>query len=119
MLCKIVVLGAAAIAGCSADPSSRPTSFTYIHAAIIAPSCATSSCHSSLAQTAGVVLDDKDTAYRILTDPARNYVLAGDPGSTLILLLEGDERTRMPPEAPLPADDIDLIRTWIIDGAAK
>jgi hypothetical protein len=34
-------------------------------------------------------------------------------------LLDGDERQRMPPDAPLPADDIELIRTWILAGAQR
>jgi hypothetical protein len=105
------------VAGCAGDPNGRPASWAYIHAAIIAPNCATSSCHSALAATAGVELDDRDIAYDVLT--SRSYVVAGDPGCTLMALLDGDERQRMPPDAPLPADDIELIRTWILAGAQK
>ena len=107
------------VAGCAGDPNARPASWDYIHAAIIAPNCATSSCHSSLAATAGVVLDDADVAYRALTDPKHNYITPGDPGSTLMSLLEGDERPRMPPDAPLPQADIDLVRAWIEAGAPR
>ena len=49
----------------------------------------------------------------------RQYVIPGDDSSTLLLLLDGNERTRMPPDAPLPAADIDLVRLWIEQGAAK
>ena len=42
---------------------------------------------------------------------------SGDPTSALIPLLEGDERTRMPPDAPLPQADTDLVRRWIEEGA--
>jgi len=105
------------VAGCAGDPASRPATWSYLHAAIIAPNCATSSCHSQRAATAGVVLDDPDTAYQTLID--RQYVLPGDDGSTLLLLLDGDERRRMPPDAPLPAADIDLVRRWIEEGAKK
>jgi hypothetical protein len=105
----------ACLAGCAADPSSRPATWSYIHPTLITPSCATSSCHSSLAATAGVVLDDRDAAYRTLID--LSYVVPGDPSSTLLYLLEGDERPRMPPDAPLPAADIDLVRAWIEAGA--
>jgi hypothetical protein len=104
-------------AGCAGDPNDRPATWSYIHAAIIAPNCATSSCHSKLAQTASVELDDRDIAYSVLID--RAYVVPGDPGCTLMSLLDGDERQRMPPDAPLPADDIELVRAWILAGAAK
>ena len=105
------------VAGCTGSPTDRPATWPYIHAAIIAPSCATSSCHSALAATAGVELDDRDVAYTVLLD--RDYVVPGDPGCTLMALLNGDERQRMPPDAPLPADDILLIETWIEAGAPR
>jgi hypothetical protein len=84
---------------------------------VIEPGCATSSCHSELAATADVRLDDADVAYRDLID--RQYVLPGDPDSPLMFLLEGDERERMPPDAPLPQADIDLVRLWIENGAER
>lgn len=107
----------AIVASCTGDPADRPASWSYIHATIIAPSCATSSCHSDLARTAGVVLDDPDEAYDVLVE--RRFVIPGDPGSPLMSLLHGDERPRMPPDAPLPAADIDLVRGWIEAGAAR
>ena len=107
----------ALLIGCAADPSDRPATWSYLHAAVIAPNCATASCHSERAATAGIVLDDPDTAYDQLV--ARRFVVPGDPASTLMSLLEGDERPRMPPDAPLPAADIELVRTWIADGAPR
>lgn len=103
--------------GCTADPSERPANWSYLHAAIIAPNCATSSCHNKRVATAGVVLDDADAAYEHLLD--RQFVIPGDPASTLMSLLEGDERPRMPPDAPLPAADIALVRAWIEAGAPR
>ncbi|MBA3459198.1 MAG: hypothetical protein H0T46_04500 [Deltaproteobacteria bacterium] len=81
------------------------------------PNCATSSCHSALAETAGLRLDDPDLAYDQLL--ARDFVVPGDPSSTLMSLLAGDERRRMPPDAPLPAADIELVRLWIEAGAPE
>jgi hypothetical protein len=81
------------------------------------PSCATASCHSSLTARAGIDLEDEDRAYQLLID--EQFVVPGDPQSSLIYLLDGDERTRMPPDAPLPAADVDLIEQWIIEGAAR
>jgi hypothetical protein len=100
----------------SCDPTSdRPLEWSYLHPAIIAPSCATSSCHSELAETADLALDDAETSLDTLLD--RQYVLPGDPDSPLIYLLEGNERPRMPPDAPLPRTDVDSIRAWIEQGA--
>lgn len=104
-------------AGCMGDPSDRPATWDYVYATVIAPSCATSSCHSERAATASVVLDDVSTAYRTLLD--RGFVVPGDPASTLMALLEGAERDRMPPDAPLPAADIELVRAWIESGATE
>jgi hypothetical protein len=114
MRCLIAVCFAI---GCAADPSERPATWSYLHAAVVAPSCATASCHSERAATAGLVLDDADAAYDALV--ARRFVIPGDPASALMSLLEGEERPRMPPDAPLPAADIDLVRTWILEGAPR
>jgi Planctomycete cytochrome C len=102
---------------CAADPGDRPARWSYIHAAIIAPSCATSSCHSALAATAGLTLDDPDASYQALL--ARQYVIPGDMSSTLLSLLAGNERKRMPPDAPLPTGDIALVTEWIDAGAPR
>lgn len=104
-------------AACTGDPNERPATWAYLHPAIIAPSCATSSCHSARVETAGVALDGARDAYDALID--RGFVVPGDPASTLMSLLEGDERGRMPPDAPLPAADIELIQIWIEAGAPR
>jgi hypothetical protein len=110
---SLVVLAAA----CTGDPAERPATWAYLHPAIVAPNCATSSCHSARVETAGVALDDAEEAYGALID--RRFVVPGDPTSALMPLLEGDERGRMPPDAPLPAADIELIRIWIEAGAPR
>jgi len=102
-------------AGCANDPGERPATWAYLHPAIVAPNCATSSCHSQLVQTAGIAFDNRETSYDQLLE--LQYVVPGDDASALLPLLEGDERTRMPPDAPLPAADIALVRAWIEAGA--
>jgi hypothetical protein len=105
----------AGVAACAGDPSERPATWSYLHTAVIAPNCATSSCHSVLVETAGIALDDREDSYAQLIE--LQFVIAGDPTSALVPLLEGDERRRMPPDAPLPQADIDLVRLWIEAGA--
>lgn len=112
-----LLLALVLVPSCTADPADRPATWSYLHAAVIVPNCATSSCHSSLAETAGLTLDDPDEAYEQLL--ARSFVVPGDPSSTLMSLLAGDERRRMPPDAPLPAADIELVRLWIEAGAPE
>jgi len=118
-----------ALAGCE-EAADRPATFSYIHAAILEPSCATSGCHSSLTAAAGVTLVGRDAAYNILTgrvcgepirpqDPPRNYVVPGAAEySTLIHQLRGEERDVMPPDTPLPEVEIELVARWIDNGAA-
>ncbi len=113
---RLVLALLAGVTACAGDPSERPASWAYVHTAIVAPNCATSSCHSALVETAGIALDDREDSYAQLID--RRFVIPGDPASALIPLLEGDERPRMPPDAPLPQADIDLVRIWIVEGAA-
>ncbi len=127
----LTLAGAAAattLGGCGED--DRPASWSYIHAAIIAPSCATSSCHTKENNLAGVRLYSADAAYAILVGKAceennpplgtvRNYVAPGQPErSQLVYLLIGNEvKRQMPPDRPLPDRDIDLIERWILEGA--
>jgi Planctomycete cytochrome C len=113
--CRLFLVAMPVLAGCMGDPAERPTTWSYLHAALVVPSCATSSCHSSLAKTAGLTLDEPEASYQQLL--ARRFVVPGDPSSTLLSLLEGEERRRMPPDAPLPAADIELFRRWIEVGA--
>ncbi len=99
------------------EPGDRPPTWSYIHAAIVVPGCATATCHSALAVRAELDLQDPDQAYAAVVDG--NFVVPGDLTSPLLFLLEGNERVRMPPDAPLPAVDVALIRTWIEQGAAR
>lgn len=116
-----------ALYGCGED--DRPASFEYIHTAILAPNCATASCHTEAVSQAGVRLDTVNTAYYMLVgrpcdDPLAeqaklNFVYPGHPlRSQLMNLLRGDEVPKaMPPDRLLPEPDIDLIEQWILEGA--
>jgi hypothetical protein len=105
----------AALALACGGADTRPADWSYIHAAIVAPSCATASCHSAFVAAGGLAFDDAAETRRLWV--TRPYVTPGDPNSALMALLEGRERDRMPPDAPLPQADIDLIRRWIEEGA--
>ena len=117
-----------ALVGCD-EAADRPARFSYLHAAILAPSCATAGCHSGLTAAAGLNLAGRDGAYNLLTgrvcgapsrpqDPPRNYVVPGAAASSqLIHQLRGEDRDVMPPDVPLPDVEIELIARWIDEGA--
>ncbi len=114
------------LGACGGD-DDRPATFEYIHAAILAPSCATSGCHSDLAEVAGINLESFDEAYLELTgrdcddDDAsvRRYVVGGQPEASqlMYLLLDIEVPLAMPPDVALPDPDIDLVERWILEGA--
>jgi cytochrome c len=116
----LLAAGAAGVAACGSSTDDRPATFSYISTAILVPNCATSGCHSKIASTGGVVLDNRLDAYTSLVgaDARGNFVIPGDPDrSQLMKLLRGDQIWRMPPDGPLPEADILLIERWILDGA--
>lgn len=98
----------------------EPPTWAYVSAAVMQPSCGTASCHSGLAQRAGVILDSAPRGYRSLLEAMPEpFVQPGAPqDSRVIYLLEGSEvARRMPPDAPLPDAGIELVRRWICAGA--
>jgi hypothetical protein len=104
-----------ALTACGASVDDRPATWSYVHAAILQPSCATVGCHSDTSQMAGLSFEQAESSRNLLL--AARHVVPGDPNSPLVYQLEGIERRRMPPDVPLPAADIDLIRAWISAGA--
>lgn len=123
LLVSVIALGA-----CDGF-EERPAAWSYIHAAIISPTCATASCHSNAGSLAGLDLSTRESAYVFLVgrtcdapphpgDAPGNFVFPYDPErSRLTYLLRGDETTVMPPDVPLPEVEIALIERWILDGA--
>jgi hypothetical protein len=107
-----------AVAGCGSTTDDRPATWAFIAPAIIQPSCATASCHSDVAQRAGVNLYEPDVAYDSLL--TRHFVIPSAPDtSELMALIRAEGSRRMPPDFALPADDIALIEKWITAGAKQ
>src|ERR1051325_10217584 len=123
----VCAAAATAIAGCG-GADNRPAKWSFIAPAIIEPNCATVSCHSSVAQRAGVILDTRDTGYNTLTKrgfvvrcPADDTACQANAAaeSEIIILMRGQGSPRMPPDFALPTADIELISNWITAGAAN
>lgn len=103
---------------CADEPT--PPTWSLVSAAVMRPSCGTVACHSALAQRAGVVLDTAADGYRALLEAEPEpFVRPGAPReSRLMYLLAGVDVARaMPPEAPLPTVDVELVERWICAGA--
>ncbi len=116
------------LAGCDAA-DDRSARWPYVHAAILRPSCTSSNCHSKLGSQGGVDLSTPDAAYVLLTGtvcrapdnpgaPPGNFVRPGHPESSQLMhLMRGDGGLIMPPDAPLPDAEIDIVERWILEGA--
>lgn len=117
----LLILAASLGAGCLDD--DRPARWSVVSDAVLQPSCGTAGCHSALAATADIVLDSRDAGYRALVTGspgvAGAWVQPGDDQSALLFLLRADEVRRMPPDAPLPPADIQLVEDWIVAGAEQ
>lgn len=106
------------VESCAVD--AKPPTWSYVSAAVMQPSCGTATCHSTLTQKAGVILDSPSLGYRSLVEAMPEaFVQPGAPQESRVMyLLAGvDVAKPMPPDAPLPAADIDLVRRWICAGA--
>jgi len=123
----------AVLVGCGGE-ENRPAQWSYISPAIIQPNCATSSCHSKAAAVSGLDFSTADDGLKGLTkqklpevekgdgrnEITRQLILPGNPyESRLVNMLRARGTWRMPPDRPLPEADIELIETWILNGAGS
>jgi hypothetical protein len=110
-----------------ATPVVLEPNLASIQELVFAPNCATSGCHAGAAPSAGLDLSDAMTSYMELVGVAstgaagRVLVVAGDAANSYLVEKLGPMPAagqQMPIGAPpLPAATIDVIRTWINDGA--
>jgi hypothetical protein len=114
---KIVglMLCLAGLGACAEDADPRPVKWSFIHAAIIVPNCATSGCHSTLSHAYTFDLEDKASAYETFKFSIGTHGNGGDLGFDIGELIDGQSELfyRMPPDQPLPQTDIDLIKAWL------
>ena len=114
-----VVIAALLAAGCSATTDPRPTTIEYISEAILVPSCGRTACHASGANSHSYTFDTVASTKASL----QRLVQPGNADASELLQDMGESprtgkrRGIMPPDGALPTADIDLIRTWIDDGA--
>ena len=120
--------GPACVSGLSVDcqPLYDPPTYATIFSRILQPTCAQGigTCHTSDAAKAGLVFQDVDLSYSLLTGAVggRARVIPGDPScSLLVIRLESSDPTfRMPP-GPTPlleSERCDIVQ-WIARGASR
>ena len=98
-----------------------------IQAVVFTPTCATSTCHTGATPAGGLDLSDADNSHMALVDmPSSQGTLLVAPtlpdDSYLVHKIEGTQAAgqRMPlGRAPLSQPEIDAIRLWITNGAAR
>lgn len=133
---KQCMLWAAALswAGCADDDSTLGpddgglTEATLAQVGeVFAVSCALAGCHSGGQPAADLSLEG-DFAARIVgvasgQRPDLQLVEPDNPdGSYLLIKVRGDDAIvsqQMPPGAPLPAEQVEIIRAWIASGAQE
>ena len=114
-----VLVAALFAAGCSATTDPRPATIAYISEAILVPYCGRPACHASGANSKSYTFDTVASTKASL----QRLVQPGNADASELLQDMGEsprtgkKRGIMPPDGALPAADIDLIRTWIDDGA--
>jgi hypothetical protein len=115
------VLGATTLAACGVEMDTRPATATYIQAAILEPSCGRETCHSTALEISGFAFDTREAFLASAAELV--YTGAVPVGETqadrskLYQVITGGRDSAMPPDGPLPDDDIALIAQWINDGA--
>ncbi|MCX5743206.1 MAG: hypothetical protein NT062_12000 [Proteobacteria bacterium] len=100
-----------AIAGCGTSPDDRPPTFEVVTLTVLAPSCGQVQCHSTTTRVQGYAFDTVEAARA--TFNAGNLSLSNDNPES-VLYQSGPNR--MPPDSPLPDEDLALIQAWIDGG---
>lgn len=108
----------ALLSACATQADTRPETADYISEAILAPNCGRGACHSSVARVHGFTFDTIDASIVSMKAElhGKPLVIPADTASQLVTILSTSKGI-MPPDAPLPQADIDLITRWVADGA--
>ena len=118
----------ALLAACGTTTDDRPRTVEYITEAILAPTCGAAECHSSFAQNRNDVFDTVKAARRSLVDnglivfDSPSYDPANPDNAQLIVWITQTDPNglgigRMPYDAPMPNEDVNLLKKYIREGA--
>lgn len=110
--------------------TNTASGFSKVYTEVIEPGC---SCHFNAGHVSGLFLGDEQSAYDNLVGVAGagpsctgsgDRVVAGDPASSILynkVIDDGTNRCgdRMPLGGALSADQQEVIRAWIAEGAPR
>ena len=96
-----------------------PPTFDQVFANTLLPKCGTSgsTCHAREGHKAGLILDDRDTAYRLLVEGGR--VDPGAPSCSVLIerVYAASSSLRMPPGKTLADAERCALVQWVAAGA--
>jgi hypothetical protein len=106
---RCLLFGSALLIGCGTS-DDRPATVEVVSLEILAPSCGAVQCHSTTTRLEGLAFDTLDDAKASL----RELDVRAGTGGELIEVI--DDKV-MPPDSPMFANDVELIKQWIAAGA--
>lgn len=101
------------LAACGTTPDERPVTLEVVALSVLAPSCGQVQCHSSTTRIQGYAFDTLAGAASAL----RRLVGTSASRSKIIEVMRASGGERMPPDAPLAEEDIQLVAAWIDAGS--
>lgn len=118
----------ACTAACGTTTDDRAPDGKLITAAILAPTCGKTECHSSFAQASDYVFDTYEAARKTIVNNglvdlnSDEYDPLDPEDSGLVVWLTKNDPLgrgigRMPLDAPMPFEDIKYLEDWIAAGA--
>lgn len=124
---RLLLIAALAAGGCADTTDERPATFEYLVTAVLAPSCGTATCHSTMTEAEGYAFDTVESARATFVRQPLDGCFPPDPCDPALSRLyrvvttDGSESSlpRMPIDSPLPDADVALIERWILDGAVR
>ena len=104
---------------------THPATLTELESEVFQPNCVFSGCHQTGSNEGGLTLDTDVYAHLVnapsVDAPGKIRVVPGDLGASYLYeKVTQDQPTfgdRMPPGSPLNGADLELIQSWILDGA--
>jgi hypothetical protein len=109
----LALLVLAAMSACSVDDYERPVTVEYINETILKPSCGTVNCHSALGKTKGYIFGEIEQTKETL----RILVTPGDAQQSALIAVMRRQFEPMPPIDAVNDVDLELIESWINNGA--